>query len=464
MAYMAFTIFAADLLIMLVFRSFDESQPPDFLFLDPFVLACFLLPILYFFFLRPLITNLTNTKQTKQTLLHSFEKLENERRRLFSILDELPASVHLLRPDHKIVYRNRFFKERFGCDYNAPCYKVLHGEEEPCHVCHAFNVFKSGKGGETEELHTNDQIFKLYNYPFTDIDGSSLVLQLGIDLTKQKEYEKRLIQTEKLLTVAEMSAMISHEFRNSLTSVKMILELQNESQNLSPREKDSLSVVLSSINHMEEIVSQLINFSQPREKQFRRQNLNAILEECIRFTQVHLKKNNIVLEKHFNQNLPLILLDKHYIKEAIVNLILNAIQAISMTGKEEAENKIEIKTDICEWPESVQADISDEAMSSAIEDSIDWHTNEDAFPSGSSCIMIIIKDSGIGIKKGEIENIYNPFYTDKKQGGTGLGLAMVKRNINAHRGIVSVESEPQRGTVFKIYLPIASAKGEQQSP
>ena len=269
MAYMAFSIFAADLLIMLVFRFFDESQSAVYSFFDPFVLACFLMPLLYFFFLRPLITNLTNTKQTKQKLLQSFEKLENERKRLFSILDELPASVHLLRPDHKIVYRNRFFKERFGSDYNAPCYKVLHGEEEPCHVCHAFNVFQSGKGGETEELHANDQIFKLYNYPFTDIDGSSLVLQLGIDLTKQKEYEKRLIQTEKLLTVAEMSAMISHEFRNSLTSVKMILELQSESQNLSSREKDSLSVVLSSIRHMEEIVTQLLNFSQPREKQFR---------------------------------------------------------------------------------------------------------------------------------------------------------------------------------------------------
>ena len=103
-------------------------------------------------------------------------------------------------------------------------------------------------------------------------------------------------------------------------------------------------------------------------------------------------------------------------------------------------------------------------MSSVNEDSIEGQTDEPAFPKGTSCVLITIKDSGIGIKESEIVNIYNPFYTDKKQGGTGLGLAMVKRNINAHRGIVSVESVPQRGTVFKIYLPLDNGEGERHSP
>jgi len=308
---------------------------------------------------------------------------------------------------------------------------------------------------ESEEIHTNGQIYKLYNYPFTDIDGSNLILQLGIDLTRQKAYEKRLIQTEKLLTVAEMSAMISHEFRNSLTSVKMILELQTESNNLSTREKDSLSVVLSSISHMEEIVTQLLNFSQPREPQFGDHDLNKVVEDCIEFTRIHLRKNDIILEKKLDKDIPVLYLDHHAMKETMVNLILNAIQATAARENGPAERKIEITTEIYTMPETVHfksngqmAEIPGEATGKGME-------GEPAFREGESCVLVTVRDHGIGIRESEIENIFNPFYTDKKQGGTGLGLSLVKRNINAHGGIVKVESKPGQGALFKLYLPLA---------
>jgi len=95
MLLMGLTIFASDFLIMLVFKLFDDTRSIDFMMLDPFILACLLLPIIYFFYLHPLITSVANTKQTKRSLLQSFNKLESERSRLFSILDELPANSPL---------------------------------------------------------------------------------------------------------------------------------------------------------------------------------------------------------------------------------------------------------------------------------------------------------------------------------------------------------------------------------
>jgi signal transduction histidine kinase len=73
---------------------------------------------------------------------------------------------------------------------------------------------------------------------------------------------------------------------------------------------------------------------------------------------------------------------------------------------------------------------------------------------GDSCALVTIKDNGIGIKPGDMKRIFNPFYTTAVQGGTGLGLSTVKRTINAHQGIIRVESEYGQGTTFKIYLPL----------
>jgi PAS domain S-box-containing protein len=458
MLYTTLAIFIVELLIMgSIYFIFNNSFSLSIL-INPVLLSIVVLPILYYFFLRPLVTNLVRTERSQRILLNSFEQLEYERNRMFTILDELPASIHLVTADYKIIYANHYFKKQFGSDLDRPCYKILHGENEPCPACNVKKVFESNKGGEFEELHTNNNLYKLYNYPFTDIDGTSLVLQLGIDITKQKEYEKQLIYTEKLLTVAQMAAIISHEFRNSLTSVKMILELQRESERINKNEKNSLDVVLSSIRHMEGVVTQLLNFARPSPMEFTKANLNTIISEASEFTRLYMEKEGISLVTNLDNTIPEFFVAKTQLKEAIINLVLNAVNAISAERKSEIRKMISIATLKIEKNSS---ETEFKINSDGFENDkyfIQDPNSQNYFKSGEDLVVLNISDTGIGINEDDRGKIFDPFYTKNTNSGTGLGLSMVKRTIDAHRGIIKVRSKHGEGTCFSIYIPIKKSE------
>jgi PAS domain S-box-containing protein len=505
-------------------------------------------------------------------------ELESERKRLFSVLDEIPASVHLMAADHSIRFANRYFRDRFGEPKDQPCHKILHGSDVPCRLCEAKEVLRTKIPGEFEETHADGRLYHIYDYPFKDIDGEDLILQLGIDITdqkkaendlresekkfrglihsmndtvftldsefnitaiygnhlqqlgfetsnflgknisdifaqnhaashlhalkkvragktavyewearsngdrvhlqnalspiyddkgklteivgvarditKQKTLERKLIQTEKLMAIAQMSAMISHEFRNSLTSLKMILELQLESSSLAINEKQSLQVALSSVVHMENIVGQLVSFSRPGPLKIGPANISDVLEESIQFIRIQIEKYKIKLKLYFNRNLPVLKLDAMRIKEAISNILLNSIQELS--EKDESDERIL----------AVRADRKmltkkkwDRSYSNNDEVHNDYRAMDDQtetfLDAGEDCVWLQIEDNGEGMDEEELRHIFDPFYTTKTT-GTGLGLALVRRVINEHGGIVTVKSKAGSGTKFDIYLPVTS--------
>jgi PAS domain S-box-containing protein len=120
------------------------------------------------------------------------EALVSERQRLFNLLDELPAYVFLLAPDYQVRFANRQFREFFGQPQGKPCYHIIYEREEPCADCTTYSVFETNKPGEWERSFHNGTVFQVLDYPFTDVDGSSLVLQLGIDITQRKRAAENL--------------------------------------------------------------------------------------------------------------------------------------------------------------------------------------------------------------------------------------------------------------------------------
>ena len=583
-------VFVVEALIMGFIRIIPGLSLQSQALIDAGILLVFLFPLLFFLMFRPLIRSIhrqerlqaeleigirekTRELQTSNVLLqHEIQnrkKIEKEinveRERLFSVLDGLPASVHLVGPDHTIRFSNRYFREHFGYE-TSPCYKVLHGLDKPCTVCHASDVFQQQYPDIYEEIHRDSRLYRIHNYPFVDTDGSKLVLQLGIDITKQKEaenalrysenrfrllvnsindtvftldksmritelygdltaklgvtpefyigkcvsevfdsdttkiheesirkvfsgqhtiyewesnfpegkrfiqsslapivdansqiegvvgvarditskkiLEKQIIETEKLLAVAQMSAMISHEFRNSLTSVRMILELLLEA---TPDNK-SLNVALSSVTHMEQIVSQLLRFSRPAPITLKPDNLYRILQESIELVSGQINKNKISLKLSLIKNLPELPLDALYLKEAIVNLLLNAIQSISMGGKPDQKREIRIiskQTRIRSLSYFNEQDLD----TKMIQDRPDHKQFKPA-----QFQIVEISDTGTGIKPEHVKQIFDPFFTTKTT-GTGLGLTAVKRAIDAHHGFIQTKTRPGRGTRFIIYLP-----------
>lgn len=127
------------------------------------------------------------------------ERLEAERQRLFSLLDGLPAYVYLQAPDHTLRFANRFFREQLGEPEGRPCYELLRGRTEACEVCPPLQVLESNQPQEWEWTAPSGRTYQLYDYPFRDVDGSPLVLEMGIDITARKQAEESLENSLKKL-------------------------------------------------------------------------------------------------------------------------------------------------------------------------------------------------------------------------------------------------------------------------
>ena len=568
------SIFFIETLIMLLLSFVLENLPVYTILLDSTILTLAISPLLYYFYVKPLIINISKRSINQQNMISINKKLNIESQRLFKVLDGLPASVHLLDRNHKIRFANKYFRDNFGEIKEEPCYKLLFGKDTPCQVCNTFEVFYKKSPHIRETTRFNGRVYNTYNYPFIDTDGTELVLQLGIDITdrkkaeeelgkrekqlsliinsmsdtlytidrderltaiygdglkklgirsdkfigkkvselfepekienfrtafkevldgkdtllswetqlpqgnyffqnslspvfgekgkvisitgiarnitEQKMLEKKITETEKLMAMARMTAMISHEFRNSLTSVRMILELLEESVERNNSDKKSLMVALESVNNMESVVSQLLAFSRPSKVVFEKILIQKILDDSILLVTPQLNKNNIQLNKTCDPDIPLIQADAVKLKESFVNLLLNAIQAI--TGLENLSDKmINVSVKIISlikpvWNMSSYQDaLSDET-------NIIWEEKfGQTLAAGSKCLLISFMDSGKGINQEDLKQIFDPFFTTHKE-GTGLGLATVKRTIFEHNGVITVNSSKNTGTVFNLYF------------
>lgn len=125
--------------------------------------------------------------------------VETERRRLFELLDHLPAYIFLQTPDHRVVFANRYFREHFGDPQGRTCHQILWGRDRPCADCPTTRVFETGAPHVWEWTCTDGRTYQIYDYPFADVDGAPLVLEMGIDITARKQAEKEVREQARIL-------------------------------------------------------------------------------------------------------------------------------------------------------------------------------------------------------------------------------------------------------------------------
>lgn len=398
------------------------------------------------------------TRLEEMVRLRTLE-LTEEKSKLQAILDHVPSAFVLLDREFRIATASAAFTAVTGLrlqDVRGIDCQTVFCRDGFCQDCvckeavrvggivsHVDRVSKEG-GGE--------QFIEHIAIPMKKDGHLTSVLEIITDITERKRLEQHIIQTEKLMAAGEMSALIAHEFRNSLTSIKMILQLQHESPRLNQAGKKSLSVALDSIYHMERVVTELLNFARPSPMGFRLEDLNAVVEEGLTFVQPHLRGHHIVLDRELDRTIPRMVLDAPHMREAVVNILLNSVQALLGGGVRAGGRTISITTKRTHLRKTLREFVFSVSGDPSSRLDVRGDGREIVLHKGSDCALIEIGDTGPGIERNLLARIFDPFFTTKAN-GTGLGLPMVRRTIHAHGGVITVASTPGMGTTFRVIVP-----------
>jgi PAS domain S-box-containing protein len=388
------------------------------------------------------------------------QELTEEKTKLQALLDNVPSAFVLLDKHCHIQTASAAFAAITGKNLRdvegQDCHPIF-CQGGFCQQCVCERVLVSG---EIESHVDNipgrngeDRFIEHIAVPKKEDGEVTSILEIITDVTERKRLERNLIRTEKLTAAGEISAIIAHEFRNALTSIKMILQLQQESKRRTTPERRSLAVALSSLSHLENVVSELLNFARPSPMVFEPAHLKTIIDESLAFIAPRIAGHNIRLKNSVPASLPAMMLDKSRWKEAIINLFLNALQAIESKSAHPSAESIAVTAKRATLRKTLRDQAFIEPSLPDNEGGTFYGNGEIVLPRGTRVLLVAISDTGPGISQKNIHRIFDPFFTTKTN-GTGLGLPMVKRTVNEHRGIIEAKSKSRRGTTFNIYIPM----------
>jgi signal transduction histidine kinase len=228
-----------------------------------------------------------------------------------------------------------------------------------------------------------------------------------------KKTEAQLIRSEKLAALGQLAAGIAHEIRNPLTSINILIHSLAENLSTEDSLREDLEVIEEEIHRINEIVDRFLRFGKPTPPHFEKVEILSIFEEILQLLRLQVEKLGISVDRYF-QVLPPMTMDKEQMKQVILNLLLNAVQAMPKGGRL--------------------------ALSGQLSEDHHW-------------VSLSIRDSGIGILPENMNKLFDPFFSTK-EGGFGLGLSIAHRIIDQHHGRIEVTSKPDEGTTFTLRLPI----------
>ena len=242
-------------------------------------------------------------------------------------------------------------------------------------------------------------------------------MELNARMQAQRLAENRLVQAAKLAAVGEMAAGIAHELNNPLTSVTGFAELVMDDMPEDSPSRADMDLVIRESRRARDVVRRLLDFARQSDSAHANASLNRVVEDVITLTRHLIHANGVKLTLNLQDDLPWVLMDENQMKQVLLNLVHNALQAMPDGGYMEI-------------------------------------TTAETQKLGRDGITVTVKDSGVGISPEDQTRIFEPFFTTKSnRGGTGLGLSVTYGIVSEHKGEIEVVSEPDNGALFKVWLP-----------
>ena len=237
-------------------------------------------------------------------------------------------------------------------------------------------------------------------------------------MTHERELRVRLMESDRLAAVGELVAGVAHEVNNPLSSISAFAQLLLRDDTLTPQQRESIEVIRGETTRASQVVKDLLAFARRSEPQSAPLDLNGVVGRTVRMRQYQFSEASVRVESELAADLPSVMGDARQLQQVCLNLLTNAVQAMSPGG-----GTLRVRT---------------------------YQTND--------LVRLEVTDTGPGIAVDARAHIFEPFFTTKKEGeGTGLGLSVSYGIVTTHGGTIDVVATGPAGTTFRVTLPVASA-------
>jgi PAS domain S-box-containing protein len=394
------------------------------------------------------------TRLDREGLQNVVQRLARERSFLETLFNTIEDGVLVVDEDGRILYFNQAVTRFLGLKPDVEGEQITNFIPE-LDWQKISNFDRAGGRGvvrhEFEVHYPRPRFLRLYAAPLDgEATGSAGVALILHDATEARQQAFEAIESERSQALTLLAASVAHEIGNPLNALHIHLQLMereirklkagagNASGNANakgrtrqrtqspPIESDTaeiagrleqfLGVAKGEIDRLDYIITQFLHAIRPTPPQFKLASLNEVVSKTLATLKPELENRGLNLKTRFAHQLPLTPIDGTQIQQVLVNLVKNAIQAMTRGG------------------------------------TLTVQTGE-----GSDAVWVSVADTGGGIPEEQLNRIFEPFYTTKKK-GTGLGLMIVQRIVRAHNGHIEVDSQVGRGTTFRIWLPLHERK------
>ncbi len=300
------------------------------------------------------------------------------------------------------------------------CYRLFYGRESKCNPCLADQVIRTQRTAYLQSRTRYNRVLDIFAYPaYTGDNEPYGVTYYAKDVT-------RFVDSIKFVSMGEMSAGVAHELNSPLTAIVGNSQLLLRETDPSSPHYQLIKDIKNSGTRCQRIIQNLLTFSRQEEYTFEEINMNEVVESALGLLSYQIEKSNMELVKKLAPELPLLLGNEHGLEQIVINLLLNAKDAIESKALVEANGK--------------KGKITIETCAS------------------DKVVAVNVSDNGNGIDDVDLPHVFNPFFTTKRVGrGTGLGLSVSLGIAQSHGGVIDVESIVGEGSTFSLILPLDKA-------
>jgi two-component system NtrC family sensor kinase len=360
------------------------------------------------------------------------EATDAERRFTELIIDLLPVGLYAVDRDYRITVWNR--NREIGTQglrrtdvVGRTVFEVL-TRQPPAQLKQEFDrIFETGEVRQTEmavEGVHGTRTYRLTRIPMrAGGDAITHVITIGEDVSEWRDVQAHILQSEKLAAVGQLAAGIMHEINNPLATIAACVaagegRLADVSGAGEPALREYLAIIDREVQRCTSIVDGLLDFSRPKGQSKVSLSVSALVDETLFLLKHHQRFKRMAVDRELETGLPRILGNKEQLIQALMALLLNAVDAMEQGGR------LTLR--------AARAPRGDE-------------------------VVVEVEDTGVGIPRESQAKIFEPFYTTKQPGrGTGLGLSICYGIVEDHRGRIEVDSIPGQGSTFRVYLPVTA--------